>query len=146
MQLEIESVIKILIAVFVGGFIGLERESANRPAGLRTHILVCVASALVMDMNILLAKEFINTDPVRLGAQVISGMGFLGAGTIIKEGVNVRGLTTAAGLWAVACLGLVIGAGFYLLAIFASLVMLITLKTFNQLELKYAKYKKNPKE
>ena len=146
MQLEIESIIKILIAVLVGGFIGLERESANRPAGLRTHILVCVASALVMDMNLLLAKEFINTDPVRLGAQVISGMGFLGAGTIIKEGVNVRGLTTAAGLWAVACLGLVIGAGFYLLAIFASLVMLITLKTFNQLELKYAKYKKNPKE
>lgn len=146
MQLELESVIKILIAVLVGGFIGLERESANRPAGLRTHILVCVASALVMDMNILLAKEFINTDPVRLGAQVISGMGFLGAGTIIKEGVNVRGLTTAAGLWAVACLGLVIGAGFYLLAIFASLVMLITLKTFNQLELKYAKRKKNPKE
>ncbi len=146
MHLELESVIKILIAVLVGGFIGLERESANRPAGLRTHILVCVASALVMDMNLLLAKEFVNTDPVRLGAQVISGMGFLGAGTIIKEGVNVRGLTTAAGLWAVACLGLVIGAGYYLLAIFASLVMLITLKTFNQLEIKYAKHKKFPKE
>lgn len=146
MNLELESVIKILIAVLVGGFIGLERESANRPAGLRTHILVCVASALVMDMNILLAREFINTDPVRLGAQVISGMGFLGAGTIIKEGVNVRGLTTAAGLWAVACLGLVIGAGFYLLAVFASLVMLITLKTFNQLEQKYTKHKKPPME
>ncbi|MDH8679133.1 MgtC/SapB family protein [Fusibacter bizertensis] len=146
MNLELESVIKILIAVLVGGFIGLERESANRPAGLRTHILVCVASALVMDMNILLAREFINTDPVRLGAQVISGMGFLGAGTIIKEGVNVRGLTTAAGLWAVACLGLVIGAGFYLLAVFASLVMLITLKTFNQLEQKYTKHKRPPME
>lgn len=141
MELEIQSIIKLFVAVLVGGFIGLERESANRPAGFRTHILVCVASAIVMDVNLMMARDFINADPMRLGAQVISGMGFLGAGTIIKEGNNVKGLTTAAGLWAVALLGLVIGAGYYLLAIFAALVMLLTLKTFSQLENKYSKHK-----
>ena len=88
MDLQLESVIKILVAVLVGGLIGLERESANRPAGLRTHILVCVASALVMDMNLIVAQDYFNADPMRLGAQVISGMGFLGAGTIIKEGIG----------------------------------------------------------
>lgn len=142
MELQLESIVKILIAVLVGGLIGLERESASRPAGLRTHILVCVASAMVMDMNLLLAKDYFNADPMRLGAQVISGMGFLGAGTIIKEGASVTGLTTAAGLWSVACLGLVVGSGQFLMALFAALVMLITLKTFNQLEIKYSKNKK----
>ena len=142
MDLQIESVIKIIIAVVIGGFIGLERESASRPAGFRTHILVCVASAMVMDINLQLAQNFVNADPMRLGAQVISGMGFLGAGTIIKEGATVKGLTTAAGLWSVACLGLVIGAGFYLMAVFAALVMMMTLKTFNQLEIRFSKQKK----
>ncbi len=142
MDLQIESVIKIIIAVVIGGFIGLERESASRPAGFRTHILVCVASAMVMDINLQLAQNFVNADPMRLGAQVISGMGFLGAGTIIKEGATVKGLTTAAGLWSVACLGLVIGAGFYLMAVFAALIMMMTLKTFNQLEIRFSKQKK----
>ncbi len=143
MQLEIESILKIFIAVLVGGLIGLERESSKRPAGLRTHILVCVASTMVMDINLMIAQQYITADPMRLGAQVISGMGFLGAGTIIKEGNTVKGLTTAAGLWAVACLGLVIGAGYYLMALFAALVMLITLKTFSQLEDKYYRRRKN---
>lgn len=137
MQFEIESIIKLLFAVLVGGLIGLERESTRRPAGLRTHILVCVASTMVMDINFMIAQQYITADPMRLGAQVISGIGFLGAGTIIKEGPTVKGLTTAAGLWAVACLGLVIGAGYYLMALFAALVMLVTLKTFSQLENKY---------
>lgn len=143
MQLELESILKIFIAVLVGGLIGAERESTKRPAGLRTHILVCVASTMVMDINLMIAQQYITADPMRLGAQVISGMGFLGAGTIIKEGPTVKGLTTAAGLWAVACLGLVIGAGFYLMALFAALVMLITLKTFSQLEDKYYRRRKN---
>ena len=143
MELELVSIIKIFIAVLVGGMIGAERESTKRPAGLRTHILVCVASTMVMDINLMIAHQFITADPMRLGAQVISGMGFLGAGTIIKEGPTVKGLTTAAGLWAVACLGLVIGAGFYLMALFAALVMLITLKTFSQLEDKYYRRRKD---
>lgn len=139
MELSGQSIIKILVAVLIGGLIGLEREASRRPAGLRTHILVCVASAMVMDVNLAMASIYVPSDPMRLGAQVISGMGFLGAGTIIKEGNHIRGLTTAAGLWAVACLGIVIGAGFYLMAIFASLVMVIILKTLGQLEDLYRK-------
>lgn len=129
------SALKIIVAAVTGGIIGLERESVNRPAGFRTHILVCVAAAMIMDVNILLLSDLsIGGDPTRLGAQVISGMGFLGAGTIIKEGASVKGLTTAASLWAVACLGLAIGGGYFFIAIFAMLVMLITLKTFSVLE------------
>lgn len=142
MFIELDSVIKILLAVIVGGIIGLERESINRPAGFRTHILVCVASALIMDVNIKLIVGYVNADPVRMGAQVISGMGFLGAGTIIKEGVTVKGLTTAAGLWSVACLGLVIGAGYYMLALFAVAIMWITLKIFSRFDTKINKSKR----
>ncbi|MCD4712007.1 MAG: MgtC/SapB family protein [Clostridiales bacterium] len=142
MFLELDSIIKILLAVFIGGVIGLEREAINRPAGLRTHILVCVASALIMDVNIKLIVGYVNADPVRMGAQVISGMGFLGAGTIIKEGVTVKGLTTAAGLWSVACLGLVIGAGYYMLALFAVVIMWITLKVFSRFETRINKSKR----
>ncbi|MBE0451276.1 MAG: MgtC/SapB family protein [Clostridia bacterium] len=142
MLLELDSIIKILLAVFIGGVIGLEREAINRPAGLRTHILVCVASALIMDVNIKLIVGYVNADPVRMGAQVISGMGFLGAGTIIKEGVTVKGLTTAAGLWSVACLGLVIGAGYYMLALFAVVIMWITLKVFSRFETRINKSKR----
>lgn len=142
MLIELDSIIKILLAVFIGGVIGLEREAINRPAGLRTHILVCVASALIMDVNIKLIVGYVNADPVRMGAQVISGMGFLGAGTIIKEGVTVKGLTTAAGLWSVACLGLVIGAGYYMLALFAVVIMWITLKVFSRFETRINKSKR----
>lgn len=142
MLLELDSIIKILLAVLIGGVIGLEREAINRPAGLRTHILVCVASALIMDVNIKLIVGYVNADPVRMGAQVISGMGFLGAGTIIKEGVTVKGLTTAAGLWSVACLGLVIGAGYYMLALFAVVIMWITLKVFSRFETRINKSKR----
>lgn len=132
-----DSFLKIIIAVIAGGLIGLERESVQRPAGFRTHILVCVASAMVMDMNIKLIVDYVHADPVRLGAQVLSGMGFIGAGTIIKEGVTVKGLTTAAGLWSVAALGLVVGAGFYPTAIFAALVMFVTLKVFNRVDRRF---------
>ena len=133
------SILKLIVAAIVGGVIGLERESVNRPAGFRTHILVCVAAAMIMDINILLMKDYVQGDPTRLGAQVISGMGFLGAGTIIKEGASVKGLTTAASLWAVACLGLAIGSGFFGVAIFAMLIMLITLKTFSVLEERFTR-------
>lgn len=139
MFFDANSIIIILLAAIIGGIIGLERESVNRPAGLRTHILVCIAAALIMDVNIKMSLIYNGTDPTRLGAQVISGIGFLGAGTIIREGPTVRGLTTAASLWAVACLGLVIGTGHYANAIFAMLVILITLKTFSQFEKKFNK-------
>ena len=103
------------MAIIFGGIIGYGRESERRPAGLRTHILVSIGSALAMITNIYIYEVYnSSSDPTRLGAQVISGIGFLGAGTIIVTGKNkVRGLTTAAGLWACACMGLAIGAGFY---------------------------------
>ncbi|MBF4694798.1 MgtC/SapB family protein [Fusibacter ferrireducens] len=142
MIVNYESIIKILFATFIGGLIGFEREVINRPAGFRTHILVCVASAIVMDVNILLAATNINMDPTRLGAQVISGIGFLGAGTIIKEGPTVKGLTTAASLWSVACIGLVVGSGYYLIALITAIIMLITLKTFSQIEKKWTRAKR----
>ena len=103
------------MAIIFGGIIGYGRERERRPAGLRTHILVSIGSTLSMITNIYIYEVYnSSSDPTRLGAQVISGVGFLGAGTIIVTGKNkVRGLTTAAGLWACACMGLAIGAGFY---------------------------------
>jgi len=122
--------LRLVTACILGGIIGFEREHLHRPAGLRTHILVCVGSALVM-----ITSEFIyfrysakvNVDPARLGAQVISGIGFLGAGTIIKEGISVKGLTTAASLWAVSCIGIAIGIGFYSGAFIATVIIFLIL-------------------
>lgn len=121
---------RLLLACILGGLIGYERESTNRPAGFRTHILVCVGSALVMITSQYIFESYkgiTNLDPARLGAQVISGIGFLGAGTIIREGANVRGLTTAASLWAVSCVGIAAGIGFYEGAVISTIVIYITL-------------------
>ncbi len=122
--------LRLVVACILGGVIGFEREHMHRPAGFRTHILVCVGSALVMVTSEYIYYQFssqTNVDPARLGAQVISGIGFLGAGTIIKEGVNVKGLTTAASLWAVSCIGIAVGIGFYTGAFIATIIIFLTL-------------------
>jgi len=122
--------LRLIAASLLGGVIGFEREHMHRPAGFRTHILVCVGSALVMITSEYIYYQFsaqVNVDPARLGAQVISGIGFLGAGTIIKEGVNVKGLTTAASLWAVSCVGIAVGIGFYSGAFIATFIIFLTL-------------------
>ena len=108
-------IVRLTLAVIFSGIIGLERGRKKRPAGLRTHILVCVGATIVMITSQYITDVLCNTgDIARLGAQVISGIGFLGAGTIIIDGKNkVKGLTTAAGLWSCACMGLAIGIGFY---------------------------------
>lgn len=107
-------VLRIFAAVIFGGIIGLERGMKNRPAGLRTYMLVCVGSCLIMLTNQYLFQVSGAGDPMRLGAQVVSGIGFLGAGTIIVTKHNqIKGLTTAAGLWAAAGVGLALGVGFY---------------------------------
>lgn len=108
-------IVRLTLAVIFSGVIGLERGRKKRPAGLRTHILVCVGATIVMITSQYITDVLGNTgDIARLGAQVISGIGFLGAGTIIIDGKNkVKGLTTAAGLWSCACMGLAIGIGFY---------------------------------
>lgn len=133
MTIPWEPLLQLLLSFILGGMIGFQRESINRPAGFRTHILVSVASTLVMQTSFFVFNEYhhlTTIDPMRLGAQVISGMGFLGAGTIIKEGATVKGLTTAASLWAVACIGLAIGAGFYFEAITTTLMIYVILTLF----------------
>ena len=106
--------VRILAAVIIGGFLGLERGMKNRPAGLRTYMLVCVGACLIMLTNQYIFQVFGTGDPVRMGAQVVSGIGFLGAGTIVVTRRNqIKGLTTAAGLWTAAGVGLALGIGFY---------------------------------
>lgn len=129
--------LRLITSIILSGLIGVERESIKRPAGFRTHILVCVGSTLVMLLSIYIFEMYkfeTNLQPDRLGAQVISGIGFLGAGTIIREGNSVKGLTTAAGLWAMAAIGLAVGAGFYTGAIITTILILITLALFSKVE------------
>lgn len=110
--------LRIFIAIVIGGLIGLDRGMKNRPAGLRTYMLVCLGSCLVMMTNQFVYQVFSVGDPVRMSAQVVSGIGFLGAGTIVvTRRSQVKGLTTAAGLWASAAVGLAVGIGFYEAAI-----------------------------
>ncbi len=117
---------RLLLAILCGGILGIERGRKRHPAGFRTYMLVCMGATLVMITNQYMVMQYPQADPARLGAQVISGIGFLGAGTIIVTGRNkVRGLTTAAGLWAVACIGLAIGIGFYSGAIIGSILTFI---------------------
>ncbi|HHW02819.1 MAG TPA: MgtC/SapB family protein [Thermoanaerobacterales bacterium] len=134
---QMELAIRLLLSIVFGGIIGIERESVNRPAGFRTHILVCVGSTLTMLVSLYIFEQFnsrTSVDPARIAAQVVSGIGFLGAGTIIREGATVRGLTTAASLWTVASIGLAIGCGFYLAAILATALTFITLISFSRIE------------
>lgn len=115
-------IVRILAAIIVGGLIGLERGMKNRPAGLRTYMLVCVGACLIMLTNQYIYQFTGSGDPMRLGAQVVSGIGFLGAGTIIVTKHNqIKGLTTAAGLWASAGVGLAFGIGFYEAALTAAI-------------------------
>ena len=134
---------KLLLAGFFGGLIGLERRRKRRPAGFRTHILVCVGVTIAFCTNIYLYDLFLSVfeggydklDVSRLGAQVINGIGFLGAGTIIITGRHqVRGLTTAAGLWSSACMGLAIGAGYFECAVLAFIYIYLTITVFNSVE------------
>lgn len=138
---------RIFVAIIIGGMIGYERGCNNRPAGFRTHILVCLGAAIVsliqeqIRVNIIklvidnpiLGQNF-RSDLGRLGAQVISGIGFLGAGTIMKERGTIEGLTTAASLWATGCIGLGIGWGFYTLSITSGIAVIVVLVTFKKLE------------
>jgi putative Mg2+ transporter-C (MgtC) family protein len=126
---------RLLLALGVGLVIGIDREMKRRVAGIKTHILVCVGAAMVMITSQYMLTRFGTGDPARLGAQVISGVGFLGVGTIIVTGRNqVRGLTTAASIWACACLGLAAGIGFIEGVIVALLFIVFTLKVLGKLD------------
>jgi putative Mg2+ transporter-C (MgtC) family protein len=135
---------RLIVGVIVGGLVGYEREFKNSPAGFRTHILVCLGATIIsliteydIQKMMVIAQNpmysgFIKVDIARLGAQVISGVGFLGAGTILRDKGSVRGLTTAATLWTVACLGLAVGRGLYGLSLTGALIVFIILSLFKK--------------
>ena len=149
-----ESIIRLIVALVLGAFIGYERQAQNKSAGLRTHTLVCVGACLCMIVSINVAMGYYfgygyhNSDPGRIAAQVISGVGFLGAGTIVanQKAGNVQGLTTAATVWVVAAIGLVVGAGYLITAITATILIFLVLTAFVRLDtilsIRYRKYYK----
>ncbi|RGD17702.1 MgtC/SapB family protein [Subdoligranulum sp. AM23-21AC] len=127
--------LRLLLATIIGGILGWERGRKNRPAGLRTYMLVCLGAAIVMMTNQYVTQCLGTGDPVRMGAQVISGIGFLGAGSIMVTQRNqIRGITTAAGLWASACVGLAIGIGFYEIALLGGLVIFFVLTFVHRID------------
>ena len=127
--------VRFTLALVCGGIIGLERESKRRSAGFRTHTLVCIGATLTTLVGLFLYRSGLSTDPTRLGAQVISGMGFLGAGTIIVTSRRqVKGLTTAAGLWTSAIIGLAIGAGYYEAALIGVAIVLLAALVLSKFE------------
>ena len=134
---NVELLIRLFLSAIIGGSIGIEREVSNRPAGLRTHILVSVGSSLIMLVSIYGFEG--QGDPGRLASQVVSGIGFLGAGTILRTGNSIKGLTTAASLWVCSGIGLAIGAGFYLGGIITAGIVLISLISLGTVEKKVLK-------
>ncbi len=128
-------ILRIFVAVIIGGLLGLERGLKNRAAGLRTYMLVCVGSCLIMLTNQYIYQNFGSGDPVRMGAQVVSGIGFLGAGTIIVTRRNqIKGLTTAAGLWSAAGVGLTLGIGFYEAALMGAFAVFAVMTLLQKLD------------
>ena len=143
MIVEWEMAIRLLLSCVLGGVIGYEREAHHKSAGLRTHILVSIGSCLIMILSIKIyasVQGFTNADPARLAAQVVSGIGFLGAGSIIKEGPTVRGLTTAASLWVVSGVGLAVGSGYYMGAFMTTGLVFLTLTILSRIEKKDYKH------
>jgi len=143
----VDMLLRVGLAAFCGGIIGIDRGRKHRPAGFRTYMIVCVGAAMTMMLSTYLvamitgpwsevvAYDFAKTDVSRFGAQVINGIGFLGAGTIIVTGrQQVKGMTTAAGLWASACMGLCIGAGFYMASLICCGFMIIAIVLLSRLE------------
>lgn len=135
---NLDIILRLVLAVVLGGMIGFEREAHNRPAGFRTHILVCVGSALIMIVSAYgfhgFDGDIYRVDPGRIASGVITGIGFLGAGTIIRQKGTIQGLTTAAGIWVVAGIGLAVGVGQYAGAVFATLLVFVSLFALNRLE------------
>lgn len=136
-----ELIVRLILSAVLGGLIGMEREANNRPAGLRTHVLVALGSCLIMLISVYGFSEDGDGDPARLAAQVVSGIGFLGAGTILRNGNNIKGLTTAASLWVSGGIGLAIGNGYYVGGLSTAIIVLFTLITLGLLEKRIFKNK-----
>jgi putative Mg2+ transporter-C (MgtC) family protein len=135
-----EVVLRLLLSALAGGIVGMEREASNRPAGLRTHILVTLGSALIMLISMYgfqgLGTDNSGGEPARLAAQVVSGIGFLGAGTILRTGNDIRGLTTAASIWVCGGIGLAIGNGYYIGGIVTTVIVLFSLRSLGVMQKK----------
>ncbi|HYE09255.1 MAG TPA: MgtC/SapB family protein [Patescibacteria group bacterium] len=138
-----EVVLRLILSAVAGGIVGMEREASNRPAGLRTHILVTLGSTLIMLISMYgfqgLGADHSGGEPARLAAQVVSGIGFLGAGTILRTGNNIRGLTTAASIWVCGGIGLAIGNGYYLGGVATTIIVLFSLRSLGFLHKKESK-------
>jgi putative Mg2+ transporter-C (MgtC) family protein len=128
--MEVDFILKILLAAMLGGIIGLERELSHKEAGLRTNILIAIGSTLITILSFKIAAMSKTADPARLTAQIVSGIGFLGAGAIIQARFAVHGLTTAATIWTVAAIGIAVGSGFYLVAFLVAIFVVIVLTVF----------------
>ncbi|MEX1159087.1 MAG: MgtC/SapB family protein [Thermomicrobiales bacterium] len=136
---EWEGLLRLAVAAVIGGAIGFERETLDKSAGLRTHMLVCMGAALFMVCSVLLVHEFGGgpvtiVDPTRIASTIVTGVGFLGGGIIFKDAKHVRGLTTAAGLWVAAAIGMAAGAGFYITAAGGGVLTLIILNVLGRVE------------
>jgi putative Mg2+ transporter-C (MgtC) family protein len=141
--MEIDIILKILLAAMLGGIIGLERELSHKEAGLRTNILIAIGSTLITILSFKIAAMSPGADPARLTAQIVSGIGFLGAGAIIQARFAVHGLTTAATIWTVAAIGIAVGSGFYLVAFLVAIFVVIVLTVFKLLLAYLEKQKQN---
>jgi putative Mg2+ transporter-C (MgtC) family protein len=141
--MEVDIILKILLAAMLGGIIGLERELSHKEAGLRTNILIAIGSTLITVLSFKIAAMTQSADPARLAAQIVSGIGFLGAGAIIQARFAVHGLTTAATIWTVAAIGIAVGSGFYLLAFLVAILVVIVLTVFKVLLAYLEKHKQN---
>ena len=146
MPTDLQMIIRLLLTLVLSGLIGLERQAHRRDAGLRTHILVALGSCLIMLTSLYvfdIYKDQVALDPVRIAAGVVTGIGFLGAGTIIREPDGVRGLTTAASLWVVAGIGLAVGVGLNKIAIYTTILVLIVLHFLRYVEMPLSKEDKH---
>jgi putative Mg2+ transporter-C (MgtC) family protein len=134
---DLDVTVKLLLACICGGAIGFLRERERKAAGLRTHMLVSAGSALLMMVSIYMSQLFPGTDGSRIASNVVTGIGFIGAGTIIQAGVGIIGITTAASIWVAAAIGLAVGCGFYFGGIAMTLIAFVILKLLHEIEKKY---------
>jgi putative Mg2+ transporter-C (MgtC) family protein len=140
---EWQIILRVLVGAVLGAAVGIERERHDQPAGLRTHMILVIGATLAMVLSVnvgyLYARPGTPSDPARLAAQVISGIGFLGAGAILRYGFTVKGLTTATSLWTMAIVGMTVGAGYYLIGVFATILMLVVLSLLNIIENRFVR-------
>jgi putative Mg2+ transporter-C (MgtC) family protein len=137
--MELDMMLRLLLAVVFGGAIGYIREIKRKAAGLRTHILVCLGSSIFTIVSIMMAQSSTAVDPSRIAAGVVTGIGFIGAGAIFQSGGNVMGLTTAASIWVAAAIGVAAGAGLYEVATFSTLLSIIVIQLLQVVERKFVR-------